>query len=347
MVTLNDIAKKANVSRGTVDRALNNRGGISAKTKLKILKIADELGYKTNNIGKALALQKRLNFGVVIPQDFTPSDNMFMVGALEGIKKAARTYSESGINVEIKHLNDPKVDEIEEGIRYFIDKKVMGIVVLPIFVDKIDLSGIISAINEAVEKNIYVVTIYNDIDNSKRNVFVGTDFNKVGRVGAEFLCKLIGEKGKIAVFSGFESNPMHTVKVLSFAKKVSESFPDVNLTGIYYNNYDEEKAYNTCLKILRSNPDIRGIAVSCGGIAGIIKALKEENCSRKIKVLIFDITAKALEMLKNEDIDAIIGTNIYEQGYNSVNVLYDLFLNRIHDRQKIYSKIDIILKECL
>ena len=47
-VTLKQIAELAEVSIGTVDRALNNRGRINTETKDKILKIADELHYKPN-----------------------------------------------------------------------------------------------------------------------------------------------------------------------------------------------------------------------------------------------------------------------------------------------------------
>ena len=42
MVTIKDIARLANVSRGTVDRALNNKAGIKAETREKIMSIAKE-----------------------------------------------------------------------------------------------------------------------------------------------------------------------------------------------------------------------------------------------------------------------------------------------------------------
>ncbi len=44
-ITVSELAKICNVSAGTVDRALNNRGGISPKTKAKILSVAKEYGY--------------------------------------------------------------------------------------------------------------------------------------------------------------------------------------------------------------------------------------------------------------------------------------------------------------
>ena len=44
-VTVKQIAELANVSRGTVDRVLNNRSGVSEATRQKVLKIAKELHY--------------------------------------------------------------------------------------------------------------------------------------------------------------------------------------------------------------------------------------------------------------------------------------------------------------
>ena len=45
-ITTNTLAKICNVSQGTVDRALNNRTGISILTKQKILDVAKQYGYR-------------------------------------------------------------------------------------------------------------------------------------------------------------------------------------------------------------------------------------------------------------------------------------------------------------
>ena len=42
MITSKKIAELANVSRGTVDRVLNNRGGVNEKTRERVLRIATE-----------------------------------------------------------------------------------------------------------------------------------------------------------------------------------------------------------------------------------------------------------------------------------------------------------------
>ena len=45
-ISTSHIAKICDVSQGTVDRALNNRVGINASTKEKILSVARQYGYR-------------------------------------------------------------------------------------------------------------------------------------------------------------------------------------------------------------------------------------------------------------------------------------------------------------
>ena len=48
MATIKEIAELAGVSRGTVDRVLNNRGSVNRETAEKIRAIIKQLGYKPN-----------------------------------------------------------------------------------------------------------------------------------------------------------------------------------------------------------------------------------------------------------------------------------------------------------
>lgn len=65
-VTIKEIAKACGVSRGTVDRALNDRPDINPKTKEHVLKIAKELGYKPHFLAKSLATGKTNTIGLVV-----------------------------------------------------------------------------------------------------------------------------------------------------------------------------------------------------------------------------------------------------------------------------------------
>ena len=65
-ISSTEIAKICGVSQGTVDRALNNRNGISPQTKEKILSVAKEFGYRPNIHTRCMAGGKSHLIGVVI-----------------------------------------------------------------------------------------------------------------------------------------------------------------------------------------------------------------------------------------------------------------------------------------
>ncbi len=64
------IAEMANVSIGTVDRALHGRGGIKDATRQRILQIARQIGYTPNLAARALSVTKASSrIGVCIPRE--------------------------------------------------------------------------------------------------------------------------------------------------------------------------------------------------------------------------------------------------------------------------------------
>lgn len=79
MVTLNDIAKMANVSKSTVSRYLN-KGSVSQKTKEKLDKIVHETGYQPNMLAQSLKAFKSNMVGVIIPRYDSPSTNQVLKG---------------------------------------------------------------------------------------------------------------------------------------------------------------------------------------------------------------------------------------------------------------------------
>ena len=66
-VRIKDIALKAGVSVGTIDRVLHNRGEINENTRKKVLQMIDELGYKPNLLAKSLASKKVYRIAVLLP----------------------------------------------------------------------------------------------------------------------------------------------------------------------------------------------------------------------------------------------------------------------------------------
>ncbi len=80
-ITQLDIAKKLNVTRITVSKALRNHPDISLKMKKKVLDVAEELGYIPNLIAQNLTSRRSFTLGVVIPD----LENSFFAYATDSI----------------------------------------------------------------------------------------------------------------------------------------------------------------------------------------------------------------------------------------------------------------------
>ena len=68
-VTINEIARRAGVSKGAVSYALNGRPGVSESTRARILDLAAQLGWRPNRTARLLSGSRTDTFGLVLARD--------------------------------------------------------------------------------------------------------------------------------------------------------------------------------------------------------------------------------------------------------------------------------------
>ncbi|HUT42907.1 MAG TPA: LacI family DNA-binding transcriptional regulator, partial [Desulfobacterales bacterium] len=157
-ITIPEIAKLANISIGTVDRAINDRPGINPETKKRILDIAKKLHYRPNRLSKALANNKTVNIGMITLPESIP----FVKLLIEYAKSEAASLYDFGCRLTIKSLKNFDAEEEVNIIQEFIDNDIDAIAI-----EGLDHPKIIKTINLAVEKGIAVVTFNTDVPLSK------------------------------------------------------------------------------------------------------------------------------------------------------------------------------------
>ena len=130
VVTINDVAKAAGVSKGTVDRVIHNRGEVSLKSREKVLKVIEELGYKPNVYASMLASQKKRTVCCVIPEY---SEGDFWSLTAKGIGEAEETAARYGINVEVVTYDQYEIESFQQVCHDVLDMNPSGVVIAPIF----------------------------------------------------------------------------------------------------------------------------------------------------------------------------------------------------------------------
>ena len=103
-VTISDVAAKAGVSKSTVSHALSGKRPISEKTRQRILKAVDELGYRPDPVARSLAAGARhQGIGFVFPLLVPEIDGLevrFIAGASAVINAADYAF------ILLTHLDD-------------------------------------------------------------------------------------------------------------------------------------------------------------------------------------------------------------------------------------------------
>ncbi|MBZ4665286.1 LacI family DNA-binding transcriptional regulator [Mahella sp.] len=84
MVTIKDVAKKAGVSISTASYALNNSGPVSAETKERVIRAAEELKYRPNGNARDLKSSKTNTIGLIVSDLAGP----FFSELIRGVQEA-------------------------------------------------------------------------------------------------------------------------------------------------------------------------------------------------------------------------------------------------------------------
>jgi len=113
---INDIAKELGVSKTTISRAISGKGRVSEKTRERVLKYIDEIGYIPNAAGRNLVTTKAKNIAFSMPLNNDSTRSAYFLECLFGVEKRAveASYDVLIVGNELKPIsrviNSRKVD---------------------------------------------------------------------------------------------------------------------------------------------------------------------------------------------------------------------------------------------
>jgi LacI family transcriptional regulator len=122
--TLNDVAELAGVSRATASRALAGYGRISDQTVAQVKLAAQQLGYRPNEVARAMRAGKTKTIGLVVISDFT---NAFFDRATKAIIDAAK---KQGYQTLVSHT-DERIENERQAVKTLVEKRVDGLILVP------------------------------------------------------------------------------------------------------------------------------------------------------------------------------------------------------------------------
>ena len=331
MVSIKDIAEKAGVSRGTVDRVLHGRGRVSEETAERIRAIAEELEYAPSEAGMALAAHKkkiRLGF-IYVEGEMAP----FYRPVEAAAREKARELEQYGAEVVFYPLVFSEQPEKDiQRMRGMIRKDwdtVQGWA----------MPGLSAGFMEKIfperrspeeKKNV----VYYNLDAEERPGwsrigYVGCDYEHAGRIACGLTARMTGSRGKVLFVTADDGTiSSSAMRIRGFEKAMEADYPGMSICDrIFTENLNFNAAGVVSVRKIRENPDITAVYIANPGNYTICERLQEGAAGtpgRKLVIITNDlIDADQERMLREGIITATICQEPERQGARPLQILFD------------------------
>lgn len=335
IVTTEDIARKLNISRGTVSRALNGSKNISEETKRKVLETASEMGYKPNRAARSLVMKKKYYIGVIV----FSNPEYFWNEVHQGVARAEEELYDYGVIVEYVVTDIRHPEEQLDAINNLVEKGVDAIAISPN-----DPEMLTDLIDSVIDRGIPVLAFSSDVPNSRRLCYVGIDYIHGGRLAGELLGKFIGSRGKVAILT-FTSTVNSIQQRITGFREAAPRYPNLEVIGPFRLSRTGEDVYDFITNLLRQNPDLKGIFVSYGVLEVVGRAVKDANKEGIVKIVGYDMSDEIGNLIRQDIVQATICQEPTAQGYYSVKLLYNYLMGNHKIPFIINTKLEVILRE--
>ncbi len=315
-VTIYDIAEKAGVSIGTVNRALNGKARISPKTKQLVLETAQALGYTANAAAQGLR-RTPIHLGAIL---FCPVDE-YVDDIIEGMQASAKSLEKYRVSVDIRKIpyvgNAECLQQTLALMRDFEAQQYNGIVLfMSAMLDELEELG--TVINELTQKNICIATVANDLSHTERVVHVGVDARMAGAMAAEMLA-LSCAGGEVALLVTSKNSPVNIDYIRGFEQYAAHGI--FSAVSIYEHYDDRDKVPEVTAKMLAEHPKLKGIYMATASSAMACEYIKAHS-DREMTIITTDLLRQTPTLLRQKIANAVIFQNPYKQGKNVIRMLY-------------------------
>jgi len=337
--TTNDIAKKADVSLATVDRVLNNRAGVSPKTRERVNEAIKKLGYIRDVSAANLAKKRRYKMAFVLPDE----ESQFQLSLQDAINLAASHGFAD--RTEIIRVGFPPNDPhaLVATLRRLQKRKVDGIAIMAAGTPHVR-----DAIGDLKLKGIAVVALVSDQPDSDCDHFVGINNVAAGRSAAVLMGRFLPQlPGKIVVLTNSMQSHDSVDRRLGFDDVILDRFPHLEVLPTLESHGDPVKIAQVLETVLENNDDVVGVYSLSSGIKAMLKGVLKNRKGENLTVIAHELTPYTREALHEGTIDAVITQNTGHIVRSALRVLRAKSDEIPIDNSQERIRIEIVIRENL
>lgn len=331
-MNLEDIAKKAGVSRSTVSRVVNGENHVNAKTRHRVLEVIEQEGYTPNPAARMLVTRRSQVIGVMIPSvgGFVFDDSFYFPTLLHGISEVTnpRDYA------MLLWMGVEKSDSGRFSRRVLSNRLMDGLIIASPETDS-------PLIEQMMQSGVtFVVTERSGYREAEIN-FVTIDNVQAGQTAVEHLIGL--GRRRIATITGHLNNvdAFDRLQGYRLALESADLPYDENL--IRNGRFLLEGGYEAMMSLLDCQPDAVFIQTDQMAL-GALQALRQAGIRipEDIAIVGFDDLPSARNSIP---MLTTVRQPVQQKGFLAAGLLIDLIEARVSTPQHIMLPTELVIRE--
>ncbi len=239
-------------------------------------------------------------------------DSEFWQTLKSGAEEAARQHPDIQLSVLApeREINiDQQVSILEDQIL----KKVSALAVVPG-----GIAEVTPVLDKARAAGIPVLIVDNDTPWPGKLSYIGTDNRVGGKLAGDYLVKVLGGRGKVAIIRGILGVSSHDDRVAGFQEAIAQT-RGIQIVTIQPANSERASALTVMENILTSNPDLNAVFATSDQMAlGAMEGVAAHHLSGKVLIVGFDAGKEAARAVKSGAISAVIAQYPANMGRQAV-----------------------------
>ena len=335
-ITINDVAKAAGVSKGTVDRVLHNRGEVSAASKARVLKVIEELGFSPNVYASLLASRKVRKIVCLIPE-FHQGE--FWELTEKGIGAGQENAAKYGVEVVTVRYDQYDMESFQRACARTLEEDPVGVVLAPMFRNET-----LKFVKELSAKGIYYVYIDSKLEEDGYLAYFGMPMYQSGYLCADILTMGMPVRSvniiRIARDKKGLSDPTLTRRT-GFVDYIGEHFPDCEVRNVFIDPKDRDLRFEALDRMFGQMPADH--LVMFNSRIHLVADYLRERGVHGCRVVGFDVLEKNLAALREGYVQALIAQHSDQQAAAAIDSIVEVsLLHRPLAKRDNFTQMDIL-----
>lgn len=340
-IRIKDIAEKAGVSAGTVDRVLHGRPNVSPKARAKVEKALKEQDYRPNVYASALAYNKSYHFCMLIPKHD-------QVAYWEEVEQGARMAADMRkvLNVSLDIVYYDRFDDASflSVARKCISSKPDGFVLVPV-----ELEVTRKITDKLHEDGVPFVMLDSYMPDLRPLAFFGQDSFSSGYFAARMLMLIASKEKEIMLMKitkdGRVVSKQQDNREVGFRHYMHDHFPSVAIVGLELPFFGTRKEYDAIFeKFFTDHPHVHH-CITLGSKAHVLGEFLLRTNRRDVQIMGYDMVEKNAECLRQGSVSFLIAQHAYQQGYSCIDALFKAIVLKAKIEPVNYMPIELLTPE--